>query len=83
MAAVLEKLEGPNEGPQDIPIKQRKDINSANEVKKSMASWEADLMVTASTLSKAIQSQGDRIDALQDTKKTNSLGVPQGCRIYK
>jgi hypothetical protein len=78
MAAVLEKSEGPIEGPQDIPIKQRRDIDTANEVKKSLASWEADLMVTASTLSKGIQSQGHRIDALQDTKKTNSLGVPQG-----
>jgi hypothetical protein len=54
MAAVLEKLEGANKEPQDIPIKQQKDIGTANEVKKSMTSWAANLMVTASTLSKAI-----------------------------
>jgi hypothetical protein len=78
IAAVLKKSESTNEGPQDIPMKQRKDIGRTDAVKKSMASWETHLMVTASTLSRAIQSQGHRIDALQDTKNTSSLGVPQG-----
>jgi hypothetical protein len=78
MAAVLEKSESTNEEPQNIPTKQRKDIRTTDGIKKSMASWETDLMVRASTLSKAIQSQGHHIDALQDTKKNISLGVPQG-----
>jgi hypothetical protein len=78
MAAVLEKSESTNEEPQNIPTKQQKDAGTTDGIKKSMASWETDLMVTASTLSKAIQSQGHRIDASQDTKKNISLGVPQG-----
>jgi hypothetical protein len=55
MAAVLEKLEGTSKEPQGIPSKQCKDIGmTQEEVRKSMASWEAGLMVTASTLFKAI-----------------------------
>jgi hypothetical protein len=53
MAAVLEKSESTNEGSQDIPIKQQKEIGTTNGFKKSMASWETNLMVTASTLSTA------------------------------
>jgi hypothetical protein len=65
MATVLEKVGSANEEPQDIPTKQRKDIMTTDGIKKSMmASWETDLMMTASTLSKAIQSQGHHIDAL-------------------
>jgi hypothetical protein len=72
MAALLEKSESTNQEPQNIPTKQRKDVGTTDGIKKSMASWETNLMVTASTLSKAIQSQGHRIDALQDTKKNIS-----------
>jgi hypothetical protein len=70
MAAVCKRTEGVNNvEPIDLPAERQDKTNTAEPPvsRKRLASFETDLLVMASTLSKAIQSQGHRIDALQGT----------------
>jgi hypothetical protein len=61
MAAVCERTEGVNNvEPIDFPAEHQNITNTAEPPvsRKRLASFETDLLVTASTLSKAIHSQG-------------------------
>jgi hypothetical protein len=70
IAKALEKSEAQNGKTIQTPSKDKKVILSLHkEWQKKMLTWEADLVTTASTLSKAIQAQGRRIDMTQSAAK--------------
>jgi hypothetical protein len=60
MAALLERIDS---APAELPSFRKQSIPT--DLTKRMTSLDSDLMATASTLSKAIQAQGQRIDSLQ------------------
>jgi hypothetical protein len=60
LAALLERIDS---APAELPSFRKQSIPT--DLTKRMTSLDSDLMATASTLSKAIQAQGQRIDSLQ------------------
>jgi hypothetical protein len=73
IAETLEKCEAGNGKADDKPSEDKRLFLAFHkEWQKKSSMWEADLVTTASTLSKAIQAQGRRIDNVQMSGK----GVP-------
>jgi hypothetical protein len=77
MAVLLEKSESDTAVKPEDPAEERKEVNSLrDECNKRFASLETDITATASTLSRALQAQGQRIDAVQGSTRRAPLGQP-------
>lgn len=77
MAVLLEKSESATAVKSETPTEEHKEFSSFREEwTKHMAHWETDLTATASTLTRAVQAQGHRIDAVQGSTHRAPLGAP-------
>jgi hypothetical protein len=77
MAVLLEKSENATVGKPETSVEDQKEVNNLRvECNKRLASLETDITATASTLSRAVQAQGQRIDAVQGSTRRAPLGQP-------
>jgi hypothetical protein len=75
MAVLSEKSESATEAKPEIPAEERKEVKSLrDECNKRLASLETDITAAASTLSRAIQAQGQRMDSVQGLTRRAPLG---------